>query len=100
MINLLNDLIGLRIIKVIMIYDYYQLILNQGVINIYAKIDCSVIDLLVNSLITNIEVKEKMQIQFELNNETLFHISWIDKNEDSPEIMSIHFENGDVIIVS
>ena len=95
---LYNNICGNKIVKVVFIHDYIQLVFeNKGILNLYNKTTMpDDINLIENNIIKNYVLNDKY-LKLILNNEICIEMSMKHEDHNGPE--AFEFQNDETIIV-
>lgn len=91
--NCFDKLIGAKITGINHIYDYFQILTDKGIVNIY--VDTEISDSIVNCKIVDIEYGENY-IRFDLDNNQSVIIS-PNSPDNLPEYFSVYLNTGEII---
>lgn len=108
--KIVEDIIGAKVQRFEGIYDYWHIITDKGIINIYnpskyyttqekyLEIKDVKEEDLINAIVTNITFKTTRYLKFELNNKNILKTSLKEEDYTGPEAVSVHYNTGDVIV--
>lgn len=92
---LLEKLINSKITEINHIHDYWQILTNKGIINIYGNVNSEIFHSITNCIITGVQYNENY-IRFDLNNNQSVMIS-LDSPDSLPEYFSVYLNTGEII---
>lgn len=109
--KIIQDLVGSKTKSFKGVFDYWQLVTDIGIINIYNPFNCFFSkgydtklkevnrkDLL-NTVIVNIDFQTKEYFNFILENNIKLEVSLLDDDYTGPEAISIHYNTGELIVI-
>lgn len=111
MCNQLDLLVGATVDKIIKIHDYWQLILDIGVINCYNPIkhnsrktscpfDYKYSDLYVGKKVTNVIYKDLEYLTLVFENKSKIVISLAPEDWEVPEATVVNLSSGEMIVIN
>lgn len=100
------NLVGTTIQKVDRVEDYFQLIMDTEIMNIfnpvtsYTSNDINNIELInaIKKKIVNIEYETRMFLKIKLEDDTYIEISFLEEDYTGPEAINVYFGSGEVIV--
>lgn len=109
MINQLNLLVNSTVVKIIKIHDYWQMVLDIGVINCYNPIkhcskktsypyDSKYSNLYVGKKIKKVVCKDSEYLSLIFENQNRIVISLVEEDWEGPEAVSVNLNSGKIIV--
>ena len=100
------DLVGTTIQKVEKVEDYFQLIMDTEIMNIFNPVTCyssneiNKTDLsnAIKKKVVNIEYEARAFLKIKLEDETFIEISLLEEDYTGPEAISLYYGSGEVIV--
>lgn len=100
------DLVSATIQKAEKVEDYFQLVMDSQVMNIFNPVICyssdetNKIELssAIKKKIVNIEYEARAFLKIQLEDETFIEVSLLEEDYTGPEAISLHYDSGEVIV--
>ena len=100
------NLVGTTIQKIDKVEDYFQLIMDTEIMNIFNPVTCyssndiNKIELsnAIKKKIVNIEYETRMFIKIKLEDETYIEISLLEEDYTGPEAINLYYGSGEMIV--
>ena len=100
------DLVNATIKKVERVEDYFQLVMDSQVMNIFNPVTCyssnktNKVELssAIKKKIVYIEYEERSFLKIHLEDQTFIKVSLLEEDYTGPEAISVHYDSGEVIV--